>query len=118
MPLRAQDFPGALEVHRLHENVVRDVSRDHVHGNSRRGPKVPFALKRYNRRPDMSSWRLNPEKKPPQGSPRGETESRFWGVCRVSSCRPFQSSQPVTLGLSGFGGVSVRLPPTWAGTRP
>src|SRR5271157_1610182 len=74
-----QDFPGALEVHRLHENVVRLVSRDHVHGNSRRGPKVPFALKRYNRRPDMSSWRLNPEKRTPQGSPRGKRKAVFGG---------------------------------------
>src|SRR5208337_3245902 len=109
MPLRAHDFPGALEVHRLHENVVRVVSRDHVHGNSRRGPKVPFALKRYNRRPDMSSWRLNPEKRTPQGSPRGETESRFFGGM------PGQQLQTVPViptGDSWSFGLRRRIPPS------
>ena len=54
-------------------------------------------------------WLIN---KTPQGSPRGETESRFFGVCRVKAVGlSFQTSQPLKLGLPGFGGASVCLQP-------
>jgi hypothetical protein len=48
----------------------------------------------------------------PQGRPRGETESRFGWVCRVKVVGlAVPGSQPVTLGLLGFGGASIRPSP-------
>jgi hypothetical protein len=42
----------------------------------------------------------------------GDTESRFGGVCRVKVVGlAVPGSQPVTLGLLGFGGAMIRVQP-------
>ncbi len=44
----------------------------------------------------------------PQGSPGGETVSRFFGVCGLRELGLlFKAPQPVKLGLPGFGGASI-----------
>ncbi len=48
----------------------------------------------------------------PQGLPRGETVSGFLGYAGSTQLgRPFKALQPVTLGLTGFGGASICLQP-------
>ena len=53
---------------------------------------------------------------PPRISLRGETESRFLGGMPGQGRLgiPFKASQPMTLGLSGFGGASIRFQPVMA----
>ena len=49
---------------------------------------------------------------PPRMTSGGNGKPFFWGYAGSEQLgRPFKAPQPVTLGLTGFGGASVRLPP-------
>ena len=59
--------------------------------------------------------RAHPETRTPQGSPRGETESRFWGVCRVRAGWARRSRQPT--GDAWSSGLRRRCDPYPAAHR-
>ena len=62
----------------------------------------------------------SPKKKPPRMTSGGNGKPFLWGYAGSRWLgRPFKASQPVTLGLSGFGGESIRYQPTvgWKKTR-
>jgi hypothetical protein len=57
-------------------------------------------------------WEAYPQTRNPPRMTWGETESRFWGACRVRRLGlSFKTSQRITFGIPGFGGASVLLQP-------